>query len=113
MCECNPPVAFFSAGARISASSAGPSSGTAIWRGFDAVSMARRRASVSTAPNLRLRLVARRGRGIASVTADMALSPYRSGSVGELSAGQLQIDVVEGWDAGRDLRRMNVQPGED
>src|SRR5205823_1021206 len=49
MCECKPPVAFLSAGARISASSAGPTSGTAIWRGVRDVRSARRRASVSTA----------------------------------------------------------------
>src|SRR5690348_13530210 len=103
MCEWRPPVAFLSAGARMSASSAGPSRGTAIWRGLEAVSMARRRATVRTAPSFGARLAAGRGSGIVSVSADMSVVLLRSGSLGELGARQLQVDVIEGWSPGRDL----------
>src|SRR6266576_3126802 len=55
MFELRPPVATFSAGATTSASSAGPTSGTAIWRGLCAVRAALRDASVRNARTRGLR----------------------------------------------------------
>src|SRR5690349_12022736 len=89
MPECRPPVAAFSAGATINASSSGPSSGTAIWRGFPAVSAARRRASGSSALLGRTR----RGteRGIEGACAMVDIRVLLSVRVG----GVLEVDVVE------------------
>src|SRR5437763_16080468 len=112
MCEWRPPVATLSAGATTTASSIGPSSGTAICRGFEAVSIARRRASVSTGENRGTRLAARPGRGSARVIADIRVSPFRSRSLGELVAGELQVDVVEGGNARRDLHDARVESGQ-
>src|SRR5690349_1644482 len=103
MCEFSPPVAFWSAGARISASSAGPSRGTAIWRGVREVSIARRRASVSSAPAGRARVGDGIGIGIGSATALAMLVLLCSGGRGELGAGAVEVHVVEGGAAGRDL----------
>src|SRR5579863_4052921 len=96
-----PPVATWSAGAAISASSAGPSSGTATCRGVREVSDARRRASVTSALAER----GRRGRSsaiAAGCSNAVAIGGLLSVAV-HAGAGQLQVDVVERRGAGRDL----------
>src|SRR3954451_6682195 len=102
MCEFRPPVAAFSAGATTSANKAGPTSGTAIWRGLWAVSAARRAASVRSARPMDVRGGAATGRGASAAgsarVVDMGsvLSDGLSGGGGHAGAGQPQVDVVEG-----------------
>ena len=86
MWECRPPVATFSAGATTRASSAGPSSGTAIWRGVFEVSDARRLASVSSTLPARARTGARR-----------VIDAFESQSEGVLAVNGRMVDkpVVE------------------
>src|ERR1700758_4700825 len=105
MPECSPPVAFFRAGARMSASIAGPSRGTTSWRGVREVSIARRRASVSRALVRRVRAggVSERAVGSAIVVDDMSGAPIGgvwSVELGEAGAGTVEVDVVQGGDAG-------------
>src|SRR6059058_6467425 len=105
MLECRPPVATFSAGATTSARIAGPSSGTRICRGLLAVSAARRRASVASAPAVRVGRA--RGSLIAgSAIADIRVAPCWSvgGSGGFAErAGELEVHVVEIGHADGDL----------
>src|SRR3954471_14336778 len=95
MCEFRPPVAAFSAGATTSASSAGPTSGTAIWRGLWAVSAARREARVRSARPMEVDAMVVLSRG--------------SGGDGHAGAGQAEVDVVEGRLPRAD--RAGAQPG--
>src|SRR6516165_7179742 len=93
----------------MSASSAGPSSGTAIWRGVLEVSDARRPASVSSTLAVRARPGARRAIEGASAIADIEVSLSIGGwgwcdSGGDALARQMQVDVVEGRAPGGDLR---------
>src|SRR5438067_11469713 len=110
MWEWRPPVATFSAGATTIARIAGPSSGTRICRGLLAVSAARRRASVTSAPAVR----ARRARGslIArdSAIADIRVAPCRGWASGCFAerARELEVDVVQIGHAGRDLRSADL-----
>src|SRR5438045_2570793 len=106
MWECSPPVATFRAGATTRASSAGPSSGTAIWRGVFDVRDALRLASVSSALPGRARPGAQRGVDGAWAVADMAQSFLEelSGGLVNAGAGQLQVGVIEGGEAGGNLR---------
>src|SRR3954452_7628213 len=108
MSEFKPPVATFSAGATTSASSAGPTSGTAIWRGLWAVSAARRAARVRSARPMDVRGGAATGRGASAagsarvVAMGSVLSDGVSGGGGQAGAGQPQVDVVEGRPAAAD-----------
>src|SRR3954452_1854593 len=103
MPEWSPPRACLSAGAITVANRIGVSRGTAIWRGLLAVSAARRLARVNSAL---LRRVGRAGCRIASgagaVMAVIRCPLARLGGVGDCGAGEVQVDVVERWGAGRD-----------
>src|SRR3954452_22484236 len=114
MCEFKPPVAIFSAGATTSASSAGPTSGTAIWRGLWAVSAARRAASLRSARPIGVRGGAARsgGRVVGSAMAvAMGQVPFVwvSGGDGQPGPGEPQVDVIEGGATTAD--RARGQPG--
>src|SRR6476661_5468781 len=99
MCVCSPPSALLRAGAITVANRIGVSSGTAICRGLWAVSAARRLASVANAPTLPVRA----GRRAANAPVLMAAVVMGSGSfrvsvlrgVGDLGAGEPQVDVVK------------------
>src|SRR5271165_2488430 len=116
----SPPVATLSAGATTSASSAGPISGTMIWRGLLAVSAARRRASVSSALRADAPRARRSGTVMGCAIADIS-APFELvtasgfGSAGGWSggreqrvAGQLEIDVVQARRPGCDLGRAQL-----
>src|SRR5438270_1913046 len=107
-----PPVATFSAGPTTRARMAGPSSGTSIWRGLLAVSAARRRARVSSAPPDPVRWAGRRAlMGTDSAMADMGwLLDGSKGCSRRLAerAGELQVDVIQVGGAGGDVQRPQV-----
>src|SRR6476661_3751214 len=96
MFVCRPPSAVFSAGAITVAKRIGVSSGTRICRGLAAVSAARLRASVASAFVARTRAGLEAGSGRATGVAAIGWSFLGSGGSGQLGAGQLQVDVIEG-----------------
>src|SRR5690242_12900542 len=105
-----PPSALLRAGAITVAKRIGVSSGTAIWRGLCAVSAARRFASVTNALADRVS-AGRRGANTAVLTAVavMAMVSLRgSGGVGDLGAGEPQVDVVERGRPGHEARGRKV-----
>src|SRR5919204_1201612 len=103
--------AVFNAGAITSANRIGVTSGTRSSRGRLAVSWKRRRASVASGPN-GLRAAARCRRAISGLMADIVGGPPSGSGVlaGESSAGEAQVDVVEGGPAGGDRMRGHPEP---